>query len=210
MILSGEDIKRAIDNQERFERASKKTDNPLVDRVALLGWRPRIKISPFDPKQINPNSYDLRLGTELLVYDLHAVTQPGVLDCKRDNPTNRYVIPESGFVLMPGVLYLGTTIERTATHNLVPCIEGRSSLARLGCATHISAGWGDVGYGGEHGASWTLELTVVHPLRIYAGIRICQIAYTTVSKDHVVYSGKYNADRGPAASRLFKDFEPTE
>ena len=38
------------------------------------------------------------------------------------------VIPESGLVLEPNRLYLGRTVERTETHNLVPMIEGRSSI----------------------------------------------------------------------------------
>ena len=47
-----------------------------------------IIIDPFDEKNLNPNSYNLRLHNELLVYD-----EP-VLDMKKPNKTKKLVIPE--------------------------------------------------------------------------------------------------------------------
>ena len=73
-----------------------------------------IVIEPFDEKQLNSNGYDLRLHDELLVYE------EIVLDMQRPNRLRRYTIPEEGFVLNPNQLYLGRTLERTETHNLVP------------------------------------------------------------------------------------------
>ncbi len=66
-------------------------------------------------------------------------------------------------MLDPGRLYLGRTYERTETHNLVPMLEGRSSIGRLGLFVHITAGFGDVGFCGY----WTLEMFAVQPIRIY-------------------------------------------
>ena len=79
-----------------------------------------IVIEPFDEKQLNPNSYNLRLHDELIVYE------EIVLDVRRPNRYRRHIIPPEGFVLHPGQLYLGRTIERTETHDLVPMLEGRS------------------------------------------------------------------------------------
>ena len=91
-----------------------------------------IIIDPFDERQLNPNSYNLRLHNELLVYE------EIVLDMKRPNRFRRYVIPEDGLVLNPNQLYLGRTVERTETFNLVPMLEGRSSVGRLGLFVHIT------------------------------------------------------------------------
>src|SRR5260221_11708167 len=85
-----------------------------------------IVIEPFDERLLNPNSYNMRLHNELLVYE------EIVLDMRRPNRFRRYVIPDDGLVLNPNQLYLGRTVERTETHNLVPMIEGRSSVGRLG------------------------------------------------------------------------------
>ena len=115
-----------------------------------------IFIDPFDERQLNPNSYNLRLHNELLVYE------EIVLDMKRPNRFRRHTIPEEGIVLNPNQFYLGRTIERTETHNLVPMIEGRSSVGRLGLFVDVSAGFGDVGFKGF----WTLEMFAVQPVRI--------------------------------------------
>jgi dCTP deaminase len=79
-----------------------------------------IVIDPFDEALLNPNSYNLRLHDELLVYE------EVVLDMKKPARFRRITIPPQGLVLNPQQLYLARTIERTETHNLVPMLEGRS------------------------------------------------------------------------------------
>lgn len=159
-----------------------------------------IIIDPFDERQLNPNSYNLRLHDELLVYE------EIVLDMRRPNRFRRYVIPPEGLVLQPRQLYLGRTVERTETNNLVPMLEGRSSVGRLGLFVHVTAGFGDVGFRGF----WTLEMFAVHPIRIYPGIPICQIFYHTLIGEVSEYtSNKYQNNSDIQPSLLFKDFEPT-
>lgn len=159
-----------------------------------------IVIDPFDERQLNPNSYNLRLHDELLVYE------EIVLDMRRPNRFRRYLIPPEGLVLQPRQLYLGRTVERTETRNLVPMLEGRSSVGRLGLFVHVTAGFGDVGFCGY----WTLEMFAVHPIRIYPGVPICQIFYHTVEGEITEYdSGKYQHNHDIQPSLLFKDFEPT-
>lgn len=171
-----------------------------------------IYISDFNESRLNPNSYNLRLHNELLVY-----TDP-VLDMKKDNPTKRLIIPEEGLVLEPGVLYLGRTVERTATKNLVPMLEGRSSIGRLGLAIHITAGFGDVYFGvreGEsmnvsnenQGATWTLEIVANQPIRIYPFVEVCQIYYHEIIGEYERYnSGKYQGQIDIQSSKLYQDF----
>lgn len=156
-----------------------------------------IIIDPFDEKNLNPNSYNLRLHNELLVYD-----EP-VLDMKKPNKTKKLVIPEEGLVLEHGRLYLGRTLEYTKTDKFVPMLEGRSSVGRLGLYIHVTAGFGDVGFSGY----WTLEIQCVQPIRIYAGVEICQIYYHLIMGEYEKYSsGKYQNNSGIQPSLLYMDF----
>ena len=175
MILSGKEIQRRLYND--------------------------IIIEPFNVKQLNPNSYNLRLHHELMMYD------EAVLDMKQNHKVTYLNIPEQGLVLTPGQLYLGRTVEHTKTESLVPMLEGRSSIGRLGLFIHITAGFGDVGFSGF----WTLEMYCVQPIRIYPNVEICQIFYHTIEGDFNRYeSNKYQNNQGIQPSMMYKDFQLTE
>lgn len=172
MILSGKEIEKRLNND--------------------------IFINPYNHKQLNPNSYNLKLHNELLVYD-----EP-ILDMKKPNKVKELYIPPEGLVLEPGKLYLGRTVEYTETNNLVPMLEGRSSVGRLGLYIHVTAGFGDVGFKGY----WTLELQCVQPIIIYPDTEICQIYYHTILGEYEKYkSGKYQDNKGVQPSLMYKDFE---
>jgi dCTP deaminase len=156
-----------------------------------------IHIEPFDRSRLNSNSYNLRLHNELLVY------QNSQLDMKTPNETSTVILPPEGLLIYPGTLYLGRTIEYTRTFNLVPMLEGRSSIGRLGLFIHVTAGFGDVGFCGY----WTLEIFCVQPIRIYPGVPICQIFYHTIEGEFENYhSDKYQNNTGVQPSLLYKDF----
>jgi dCTP deaminase len=158
-----------------------------------------IVIDPFDPSRLNPNSYNLTLHDELMVYE------EIVLDMRKPNRNRRIRIPPEGLVLNPSQLYLGRTAERTETHNLVPMIEGRSSIGRLGLFVHVTAGFGDVGFCGY----WTLEMFAVQPVRIFAGVAICQIIYHDLRGEFTAYqSNKYQHNTDIQPSMLFKELNP--
>ena len=157
-----------------------------------------IAIDPFTDEQINPNSYNLRLHPDLLIYD------NDILDMREKNSASPLVIPEDGLLLEPHKMYLGRTVERTSTDKYVPMLEGRSSVGRLGLFIHITAGFGDIGFDGF----WTLEIFCVQPIRIYSGLEICQIFYHTIDGDFDLYrSKKYQSNKGVQPSMLYKDFE---
>ena len=173
MILSGKEIK------SQYEKGN-------------------IYIDDFDLKRLNPNSYNLRLHDELMVYD------ELYLDMKREMRTQTIQIPEGGYILQPGKLYLGRTEEYTKTHGFVPMLEGRSSVGRLGIYIHVTAGFGDVGFEGY----WTLEISCIQPVRIYPFVDICQIYYHDVHGEYDPYnSGKYQRNDGIQASRMWMDFK---
>lgn len=154
-----------------------------------------ITITP-PPARFNPNSVNLRLDSVLRIY------YRGELDCRKDNPHHTVRIPDEGYILQPGELYLASTVEWTETPYYVPMIEGRSSLGRLGLSIHHTAGFGDIGFKGH----WTLELTTIRPLRIYTGMEICQLVFHTVEGEAELYKGKYQNQTGAVESKLWKDF----
>lgn len=155
-----------------------------------------IVISDWDELRLGPNSYNLRLSNELLVYDTD------VLDMKVNNPIKRLIIPDSGLLLQPNKLYLGRTLEYTKTERFVPMLEGRSSIGRLGLFIHVTAGFGDVGFAG----CWTLEMFCIHPIVIYPNVEICQIYYHTPSGEILnQYNGKYQDSRNVVASRIYQE-----
>ncbi|MDA3880218.1 MAG: dCTP deaminase [Prolixibacteraceae bacterium] len=171
MILSGKEIQKRLNND--------------------------IFIEPFNPSQLNPNSYNLKLHNKLLVYENN------ILDMKTENKAREITIPEDGLLLEPNKLYLGRTVEYTRTDKLVPMLEGRSSVGRLGMFIHVTAGFGDVGFSGF----WTLEIFCVQPIRIYPGVEICQIYYHDILGEYSKYeSGKYQNNQGIQPSMLYKDF----
>jgi len=157
-----------------------------------------IIIDPFDKNRINPNSYNLSLHNELIMY------KNSLLDMKKDNKVEKLKIPSTGLVLEANRLYLGRTVEYTETRNLVPMLEGRSSIGRLGLFVHVTAGFGDVGFKGF----WTLEIFCIQPIKIYPNVEICQVYYHTLEGSHENYtSGKYQDNQGIQPSLLYKDFK---
>ncbi|NEA60178.1 dCTP deaminase [Streptomyces sp. SID13666] len=155
----------------------------------------RLRIAPFEPAQVNPNSYNIRLGPTLLTY-----TEP-VLDTRSPNPTRAHDITDGGFVLQPGQLYLGHTLEEVGSDTFVPLLFGRSSVGRLGLFVEITAPIGDLGFFGQ----WTLMLTPVRRLRVYAGMKIGQIMFFVAAGPVDLYAGKYQDAVGPQPSRAWRD-----
>ncbi|MEZ6109196.1 MAG: SDR family oxidoreductase [Pirellulaceae bacterium] len=152
-----------------------------------------IDITPFDESRLNPNSYNLTLHNELMIYE------EIVLDMRQPNRYRSVTVPDAGLVLSPNQLYLGRTVERTKTKNLVPMIEGRSSVGRLRLFVHVTAGFGDAGFEGfltwrcsrfnRFASTWDPD---------------CQIFYHEVVGDIVKYkSGKYQNNSGIQPSLLY-------
>lgn len=160
-----------------------------------------IKIQPYNRAFLGSNSYDVHLGKHLATY------KDKTLDAKKHNEIDHFEIPEEGYVLQPGELYLGVTEEYTETHVHVPFLEGKSSTGRLGIDIHATAGKGDVGFCGN----WTLEISCKIPVRIYKGMPIGQLIYFPVDGDvEVKYNSKKDAkysgqpDR-PVESMMWKN-----
>ncbi len=162
-----------------------------------------IVIEPYDRSCLGTNSYDVHLGKHLAVYE------DETLDAKKHNTIRHFDIPEEGFILQPGTLYLGVTEEYTETHAHVPFLEGKSSMGRLGIDIHATAGKGDVGFCNY----WTLEISCIQPVKIYANMPVGQLIYFSVEGDiensyNKKASAKYNTrSPKPMESMMWKNFK---
>ena len=161
-----------------------------------------IVIDPFDRKHLGSNSYDVHLGRHLAVY------RSDILDARIHNPVEHFQIPDDGLILLPHRLYLGVTAEYTETHRHVPFLEGKSSIGRLGIDIHATAGKGDIGFCN----TWTLEISVKQPVRVYHGMPIGQMIYFEVSgevltsyRDKLSAKYRHRTDR-PVESMMWKNF----
>lgn len=152
------------------------SDNKILEAIE----KGDIVIEPFVKEKLGTNSYDVHLGKILAVYTERE------LDAKKHNTINYIEIPEEGYIIQPGIIYLGVTQEYTETHHAVPFLEGKSSVGRLGIDIHATAGKGDVGFCN----TWTLEISCVQPVRIYAGMPIGQLIYFAVEGDIENYYNK--------------------
>jgi dCTP deaminase len=143
-----------------------------------------IVIEPFNRSDLGSNSYDVHLGKYLAMYDNET------LDAKKHNTISHFEIPEEGYILQPDQLYLGVTEEYTETHAHIPFLEGKSSTGRLGINIHATAGKGDVGFCN----AWTLEISCIQKVRIYAGMPIGQLIYFDADGEVInKYNKKVNA-----------------
>ena len=198
--------------------------------------REDIYITPFEPGLVNPASVDLRLGDEVSIYedwvdcsaaDHHKFVDEAyevthfdgnglvgggymsfVQDIKKPARTREFKMNEEvGWVLKPGILYLMHTEERICTTKYVPVLDGKSSIGRLGIQVHITAGYGDPGFDGQY----TLEVVVTHPVRVYPGMRFCQMRFHTMVGAFQDYqkTGHYKgkAAKGAVGSAAYKQFQ---
>ncbi len=183
-----------------------------------------IVVDPFDPSHVNPVSLDLRLGSKVSVYDrvvrarlngekgeedgtLFETIYGTCLDMAQPNGVVSFDIGPKGWMLRPGILYLMHTHERVLSKKHVPVLDGKSSIGRLGIKIHETAGFGDPGFDGQY----TLEVTAVQPVRVYAGSRFCQIRFHEISGEFGSYADHASNYRGelalgPVPSRAWKMF----
>lgn len=167
------------------------TGNEIIKEVR----KGNITISPFKIELVNPNSYNYRLGDTLL----EIIDCP--IDSKKKQQARLIKITDQGFVLHPKKLYLSHTLEKIGSTSFVVNLIGRSSIARLGLFLQITA---DLGHTGES-HSWTLELKVVQPLRVYQGMTIGQVSFWKISGTVSHYMGNYAKQNTAYLSKMYKD-----
>lgn len=146
----------------------------------------RIWIDPFDEACLNPNSYNYHLGDTLLV------------SRARPRSIRRVRLGPEGYVLIPGIVYLGSTYESIGSDHFATLLLGRSSIGRLGVFLNITA---DLGHIGSR-SHWTLEIVVVQAVRLYPRMKIGQVSFW-LTDDHTPhrYDGRYHHDSKPVPNR---------
>ena len=171
----------------------------------------RVGVEPFEEAMIQPSSVDVRLDKFFRVFENHKYS---VIDPSTEQAElTREVIAEGDepFILHPGEFVLASTYEViTLPDDIAGRLEGKSSLGRLGLLTHSTAGLIEPGFSGHI----TLELSNVAnlPVKLFPGMKIGQLCLIKLSSpaEHPYgsekYGSRYQGQRGPTASRSFKNF----
>ena len=151
-----------------------------------------VTIEPFNEAQINPNSYNYRLGPKLLVPQYNATETKGFKEI---------LLPNDGFVMEPHTVYLGHTYETLGSKDYAMSLIGRSSLGRLGLFLQVSANLGHTGSCHQ----WTLEMVSAHPFKIYPLMKIGQISFWSNHGHAHAYEAGYSQHSDPTISKFMKE-----
>jgi dCTP deaminase len=174
----------------------------------------RVRLEPYDAGMVQPSSVDLRLDRYFRVFQNHRYSH---IDPAEEQEELTVQVEPAGaepFVLHPGEFVLGSTLELvTLPDDLAGRLEGKSSLGRLGLLTHSTAGFIDPGFTGHV----TLELSNVAnlPIKLWPGMKVGQLCLFRLESpaEHpygsAVYGSRYQGQRGPTASRSWRDFSRT-
>ncbi len=174
-----------------------------------------IGLEPLELGLLQPSSIDVRLDRFFRLFDNHkyAFIDPAE---QQDELTRLIEVdPSEPFILHPGEFVLGSTYEFvTLPDDVAARLEGKSSLGRLGLLTHSTAGFVDPGFKGHV----TLELSNVAtlPIKLWPGMKIGQLCFfkLTSPSEHPYgsekYASRYQGQRGPTASRSYKNFYRTD
>lgn len=182
----------------------------LVDRDIMLEHScKRLGIEPFVLEQVQPASYDVRLGDSLLRWPSSPLGQ--IIDPRKPTPMETIKIPDDGVMFHPGAFALGSTIEFFRfPDTLVGRLDGKSSIGRLGISIHITAGFFDPGFQGTA----TLEIVNLNLHRsvvLYAGMAIGQMSFWRTQSaaqrpyGHSDRNSKYQGQVAPTESQYFRN-----
>jgi len=171
----------------------------------------RIVIDPLMKDAVQPSSVDLRIARYFRVFRNDTTPFIDPKESQEDLTELVEVEDERAFILHPNEFVLASTLERVQIPaDIVARLDGKSSLARLGLLTHVTAGFVDAGWDGH----LTLELSNVAtlPIAIYPGMKIGQISFLrmTTPAEHPYGSSetgsKYQGQHGPTPSRYYLNF----
>lgn len=174
----------------------------------------RVGLDPLDMGMIQPSSIDVRLDKYFRLFDNHKYPFIDPAEEQPDLTRAVEVSPDEPFILHPGEFVLGSTFELvTLPNDIAARLEGKSSLGRLGLLTHSTAGFVDPGFSGHV----TLELSNVAtlPIKLWPGMKIGQLCFFRLTSESEnpygseKYGSRYQGQRGPTASRSWKNFHKT-
>jgi dCTP deaminase len=159
-------------------------------------------IKPFNEQRVQPASYDMTLGDEIITFDRGPM--PQVIDLAsppKDVGLKIKLIENESYRLMPMQFILGVTRERICCPaDIAAKLDGKSSLARFGLLIHVTGGFIDPGFRGP----LTLEIFNVFPVPILLrpGLPFCQVGFQRLTESaSVPYAGRYQDAEGVEASK---------
>ncbi len=172
---------------------------PLTgEAIAAEVARGRIIIDPFQPDQIEPNSYGVRLAPGFMRY------ADAALDARRRPTAVPFVLPPEGAVLEPGIMYLAHTLETIGSAHYAMTLDAQPAASEVGLWVQFNAPLGHIGAI----IPWTLEIAAVHPVRIMPGMLIAKVAFWMPVGEIAGYRGRYAGSTGAVASRLAEGDDP--
>ncbi len=164
--------------------------------------RGEITLDPFEPKRLQPATYDIRLGNTFIVNDAHSTK--AIDPVKGIYPKTQTIEVADGdeFVLHPGVSILGYSKEKFGSDNYLIEVNGKSSLARIGLIVHNSASIVNPG----HVLNIALELCNLNnvPIVLRPGMEIAQLSFSTLSS----HTKKSYRDTGRYSQNNFVGYVP--
>lgn len=164
-------------------------------------------IYPFAEEQLQPASYDVLLSPNIIRFIGNGTIDASTKVLTGGVDYHSYQIKEDDYyILDPGEFILGCTEEMiTLPNNLAARFEGKSSLGRLGLATHITAGFIDPGFQGQI----TLEIKNMNrnPITISPYMRIGQLCFFETEPVEKLYGSDeagshYQHQIGPTVARI--------
>lgn len=177
----------------------------LTDReIQIALEQGAIKIDPLpEDRAYSSTSVDLTLDPILTEFresagGIDRTVDPTHVDFNHDEAleelTSQVTIAADGYVFRPGKLILAWTVEyvKLDIHaRLAARVEGKSSLARLGIAVHITAPTIHAGFEGQ------IRLEMINhgrvPVRLKPGMRICQLIFEqTLGTPVRGYKGRFS------------------
>lgn len=178
----------------------------LSDSEILLAMQEnRIVIHPFNPNNLNPNSYDVTLGSwfyreqKPVNFDVGKISYSNIF-CKEDidsmwgNSINGRSFGDGIIVLGPGENILAHTNEFIGGRiNITSMMKARSSYGRSTISVCRCAGLGDIGYINR----WTMEITnnsLYYHVPLVVGKCIAQICFFETADPINLYKGKYQSN----------------
>ncbi|OGZ63167.1 MAG: hypothetical protein A2639_03145 [Candidatus Staskawiczbacteria bacterium RIFCSPHIGHO2_01_FULL_34_27] len=191
-----------------------------------------IFIFPFNPKNLQTTSYDVRLGESFFqeqpfksssrkifnpfnpsdVKKYWGEPQQAMMaqDWTKENGELKNIKPEDRIIILgPGETILAHTQEFIGGRNCVTTeMRARSSMGRIGITVRKCAGWGDLGFCNR----WTMEMTnhlAGASVILVVDMRVAQIAFYQVDPLTVSYNeagGQYqNTDN---TEEMMKNWSP--
>ena len=170
-------------------------------------------IQPYREDSVQPASIDVHLDYHFYraVHSIDADIHPEYNRSRLGFNQLYSVAPGNVLRMSPGDFVLASTFEKlTIPNGLVARFEGKSSLARLGLMTHVTAGFIDPGFNGHI----TLEMKNLHvnDWILVPGMKIGQISFEQMLGEaqypygHERNGSHYQGQRGPTQSKIHENF----